>query len=135
MASEQIAFTIKPEFFNFKFKPNKPSEKVYIAGKRGKIICAGDCYHVKNIKPENRLIFSSVKEALDNGCKRVCKHCLGTYTDDIWKVALKRYSLSRHMDECTILPAITQGALLDSEGRVIGHKPIDPEPWTYGNLN
>ena len=65
-------------------------KKIYIAGKRGKIICAGDCYHVKNIKPENRLIFSSVDEALDNGCKRVCKYCLGTYAVDIWRVAQKR---------------------------------------------
>lgn len=62
------------------------NEHVYIAGKRGKIICAGDCYHVRNIKPENRLIFTSVEEALDAGCKRVCKDCKGIYKDDANKI-------------------------------------------------
>lgn len=50
----------------------------FIAGKKHKIVCASDCYHVKNIKPENRLYFNTLDEALANGC-RPCKHCNGTH--------------------------------------------------------
>lgn len=52
----------------------------FIAGKRHKIVCASDCYHVKNIKPENRLYFNTLDEALANGC-RPCKHCNGMHKE------------------------------------------------------
>lgn len=52
----------------------------FIAGKKHKIVCASDCYHVKNIKPENRLYFNSFEEALANGC-RPCKHCNGMHKE------------------------------------------------------
>lgn len=52
----------------------------FIAGKRHKIVCASDCYHVKNIKPENRLYFNSFEEAIANGC-RPCKHCNGMHKE------------------------------------------------------
>lgn len=53
-------------------------EKLFYAGKRRRIVCAGDCYHVKNIKPENQLIYNSLEEAIADGC-RPCKHCLGKH--------------------------------------------------------
>lgn len=53
-------------------------KNLFYAGKRHKIVCAGDCYHVKNIKPENRLTYTSLQEALDDGC-RPCKHCSGIH--------------------------------------------------------
>ena len=59
-------------------------ENLFYAGKRHKIVCAGDCYHVKNIKPENQLIFSSLQAAIDAGC-RPCKHCRGMHKKPINK--------------------------------------------------
>ena len=53
-------------------------ESLFYAGRRRKIVCAGDCYHVKNIKPENQLIYHSLEEAINNGC-RPCKHCHGKH--------------------------------------------------------
>ena len=53
-------------------------ENLFYAGKRGKIVCAGDCYHVKNINPENQLVYSSLEEAIKDGC-RPCKHCHGKH--------------------------------------------------------
>lgn len=55
---------------------NKINPELFYAGKRHKIVCAGDCYHVKNIKPENQLIYASLEEAINDGC-RPCKHCHG----------------------------------------------------------
>lgn len=52
--------------------------KLFYAGKKRKIVCAGDCYHVKNIKPENRIVYESLAEAIADGC-RPCKHCEGKY--------------------------------------------------------
>lgn len=52
------------------------NENLFYAGKRHKIVCAGDCYHVKNIKPKNRLVYNSIEEAVADGC-RPCKHCNG----------------------------------------------------------
>lgn len=52
--------------------------RYYFAGKGHKIVCAGDCYHVRNIKKENRITYSSLKEALDDGCTP-CKHCHGIH--------------------------------------------------------
>lgn len=54
------------------------NEKLFYAGKRHKIVCAGDCYHVKNIKPENLLTYNSLEDALNDGC-RPCKHCKGEH--------------------------------------------------------
>lgn len=48
----------------------------YYAG-RGGIVCAGDCYHVKNIRKENRREFNTLAEALTIGRCRECKHCHG----------------------------------------------------------
>lgn len=52
------------------------NENLFYAGKRHKIVCAGDCYHVGNIKPKNRLVYDSLEEAIADGC-RPCKHCNG----------------------------------------------------------
>lgn len=52
--------------------------RYYFAGTGHKIVCAGDCYHVRNIKKENRITYSSLKEALDDGCTP-CKHCHGMH--------------------------------------------------------
>ena len=57
---------------------NQIDENLFYAGKRHKIACAGDCYHVKNIKPENRLMYGSLEEAIKDGC-RPCKHCRGKH--------------------------------------------------------
>ena len=50
----------------------------WYAGKGG-IVCAGDCYHVKNIRKENRREFNSLAEALTVGRCRECKHCHGVH--------------------------------------------------------
>lgn len=52
--------------------------KLFYAGKKHKIVCAGDCYHVKNIKPENRIVYESLADAISDGC-RPCKHCGGRF--------------------------------------------------------
>ena len=57
---------------------NQINENLFYAGKRHKIVCAGDCYHVKNIKPENQLIYNTLEEAVNDGC-RPCKHCNGKH--------------------------------------------------------
>lgn len=57
---------------------NQIDEKLFYAGKKRKIVCAGDCYHVRNIKPENQLIYGSLEEAIKDGC-RPCKHCQGKH--------------------------------------------------------
>lgn len=57
---------------------NQIDERLFYAGKRRKIVCAGDCYHVRNIKPENQLIYGSLEEAIKDGC-RPCKHCQGKH--------------------------------------------------------
>lgn len=46
----------------------------YVCSKKYKILCKEDCYHVKNIKEENRVWFDTVAEGLKYGC-RPCKHC------------------------------------------------------------
>lgn len=57
---------------------NQIDKSLFYAGKRRKIVCAGDCYHVKNIKPENQLVYYSLEEAIADGC-RLCKHCQGKH--------------------------------------------------------
>ena len=52
--------------------------RFYFAGKRHKIVCAGDCYHVRNIKKENSVVYSSLEDALNDGCTP-CKHCHGVH--------------------------------------------------------
>ena len=52
----------------------------WYAGKQG-IVCAGDCYHVRNIKKENRREFNSLAEALTIGRCRPCKHCNGEHKE------------------------------------------------------
>lgn len=49
----------------------------YVCSKNCKILCKEDCYHVKNIKPENQVWFNSIEEGLKYGC-RPCKHCKPT---------------------------------------------------------
>lgn len=50
--------------------------RFYFAGKRHKIVCAGTCYHVKNIKKENALVYATYEDAINDGCIP-CKHCNG----------------------------------------------------------
>ena len=57
------------------------NKHLFYAGKRHKIVCAGDCYHVKNIKPENQLVYNSLEEAIADGC-RPCKHCNGKHKEE-----------------------------------------------------
>ena len=52
----------------------------FYAGK-SKIVCAGDCYHVKNIKFENMKLYHSLEEAIADGC-RPCKHCHGKHKEE-----------------------------------------------------
>ncbi len=49
----------------------------YVCSKKYKILCREDCYHVKNIKPENQVWFDTIEEGLEY-CDRTCKHCLWT---------------------------------------------------------
>ena len=49
----------------------------YVCSKKYKILCKKDCYHVKNIKEENRIWFDTIDEAIKCGCKP-CKHCMPT---------------------------------------------------------
>ena len=46
----------------------------YVCSKKYKILCREDCYHVKNIKEENRVWFETIAEGVNYGC-RPCKHC------------------------------------------------------------
>lgn len=52
----------------------------FYAGK-SKIVCAGDCYHVKNIKFENMKLYHSLEQAIADGC-RPCKHCHGKHKEE-----------------------------------------------------
>lgn len=54
---------------------------LYVCSKNYKILCKEDCYHVKNIKPENRVWFKTITEGIDYGC-RPCKHCMSDSYDD-----------------------------------------------------
>lgn len=46
----------------------------YVCSKNYKILCREDCYHVKNIKEENKIWFESIEEGIAFRC-RPCKHC------------------------------------------------------------
>ena len=46
----------------------------YVCSKKYKILCKEDCYHVKNIKPENMVWFNTYEDGIKYGC-RPCKHC------------------------------------------------------------
>ena len=50
----------------------------YYASKAYKIVCKESCYHVNNIKDENKLVYNSLEEAIADGC-RSCKHCFKDY--------------------------------------------------------
>lgn len=47
----------------------------YVCSKKYKVLCEETCFHVKNIKEENKAWFNSIKEGADFGC-RPCKHCI-----------------------------------------------------------
>jgi methylphosphotriester-DNA--protein-cysteine methyltransferase len=49
---------------------------MYVASKRYKIVCEDSCYHVRNIKESNKILYQTLKDAIADGC-RPCKHCLG----------------------------------------------------------
>ena len=49
---------------------------MYVASKYYKVLCEESCFHVKNIKEENKLFYETIQEGLDDGCRK-CKHCLG----------------------------------------------------------
>lgn len=48
-----------------------------MCSKNYKILCKEDCYHVKNIKEENKIWFYTVDEVIKCGCK-LCKHRMST---------------------------------------------------------
>lgn len=60
---------------------DKYDTRLFFAGKNHKIVCAGDCYHVRNIKKENALVYTSLKAALMDGCIP-CKHCHGRHKEE-----------------------------------------------------
>ena len=60
---------------------DKYDTRLFFAGKGHKIVCAGDCYHVKNIKKENALVYISLEAAIMDGC-RPCKHCNGKHKEE-----------------------------------------------------
>ena len=60
---------------------DKYDTRLFFAGKGHKIVCAGDCYHVKNIKKENALVYTSLEVAMLDGC-RPCKHCNGKHKEE-----------------------------------------------------
>lgn len=47
----------------------------YVCSKNYKILCKEDCYHVKNIKEENKVWFDTIDKGINYGC-RPCKHCI-----------------------------------------------------------
>lgn len=47
---------------------------IYIASKHYKIVCKEHCFHVKNMKEENKVSYQTTALALEDGC-RFCKHC------------------------------------------------------------
>lgn len=47
----------------------------YVCSKKYKVLCKEDCFHVKNMKEENKVWFDTIEEGLNYGC-RPCKHCL-----------------------------------------------------------
>lgn len=60
---------------------DKYDTRLFFAGKGHKIVCAGDCYHVKNIRKENALVYTSLEAAMVDGC-RPCKHCNGKHKEE-----------------------------------------------------
>lgn len=60
---------------------DKYDTRLFFAGKGHKVVCAGDCYHVKNIKKENALVYISLEAAMMDGC-RPCKHCNGKHKEE-----------------------------------------------------
>jgi methylphosphotriester-DNA--protein-cysteine methyltransferase len=47
---------------------------MFIASKNYKVVCKDTCFHVKNIANKNRLEYTTIEEALADGCRK-CKHC------------------------------------------------------------
>ena len=60
---------------------DKYDTRLFFAGKRHKVVCAGDCYHVKNIRKENALVHTSLEDAMMDGC-RPCKYCNGKHEEE-----------------------------------------------------
>ena len=60
---------------------DKYDTRLFFAGKGHKIVCAGDCYHVKHLKTENALVYISLEAAMMDGC-RPCKHCNGKHKEE-----------------------------------------------------
>ena len=60
---------------------DKYDTRLFFAGKRHKVVCAGDCYHVKNIRKENALVYTSLEAAMMDGC-RPCKYCNGKHKEE-----------------------------------------------------
>jgi methylphosphotriester-DNA--protein-cysteine methyltransferase len=46
----------------------------YVCSKNYKILCREDCFHVKNMKEENKVWFDTIEEGFEYGC-RICKDC------------------------------------------------------------
>lgn len=50
----------------------------YVCSKNYKILCKEDCYHVDNIKEENKVWFATISDGIKYGC-RPCKHCMSHF--------------------------------------------------------
>jgi len=52
---------------------HEPQKKIithFLASKQGAMVHASNCFFAKNIRSENTLVFSSMKDALDKGYKK-----------------------------------------------------------------
>lgn len=74
--------------------------RLFFAGKKHKIVCAGDCYHVKNIKKENSLVYFTLKDAINDGCIP-CKHCEGMHKTIIPEGLVRSCRNCKHRKNCS----------------------------------
>ncbi|MDO8643057.1 MAG: hypothetical protein Q7R76_05780 [Candidatus Woesearchaeota archaeon] len=54
-------------------KEHEPQKKIithFLASKQGAMVHASNCFFAKNIRNENTLVFSSLRDALDKGYKK-----------------------------------------------------------------
>lgn len=62
-----------PEIKEQEEKKHEPQKNVvthFLASKQGQMVHANNCFFTKNIKSENTLVFSSVKDALEKGYRK-----------------------------------------------------------------
>lgn len=53
---------------------------MFYASKNYKVVCKENCFHKKNIKNKNLIIYKTYEQAIKDGC-RPCKHCLNKKAD------------------------------------------------------